>query len=341
MGIERGILGLTAATIGARWVLRAQRRAAYRLDGKVVYITGGSRGLGLELARAYARQGAKLVLVARDEVELAVAGESIAQRGAEVLTVAADVSVAGEAKRAVDAAVERFGHLDVVVNCAGQIRVGPIEATTLDDLHEGLRGNFWGAANTIDAALPGMRARRQGRIVNVSSIGGLVGVPHLSSYVAGKFALTGYSLTLRAELARHGITVVTVCPGLMRTGSARHAMFKGDAAIEYAGFRLPASLPLLSMNAERAAERIVRATREGDARVILTLQAKVAAMLEALWPEGVATVASWGSRLVHYEGGVTPATVGADVPDLVPEVLTTLDDEAAKRNNEGGRVAHA
>ena len=334
MNIGRSILGVAAAAGVARWALRAQRRAAYPLEGKVVYITGGSRGLGLELARAYARHGAHLVLVARDGRELALAEAELAKSGCDVLTLQADVSDAGAAKDAVDAARARFGDLDVVVNCAGQIRVGPFEAMTIDDIHQGLRGNFWGAANTIDAVLPAMRARRRGRIVNISSVAGLVGVPHLSPYVAGKFALTGYSLTLRAELARHGITVVTVCPGLMRTGSPRHAMFKGDAAVEYAAFRVADALPILSMNAARAAERIVRATQEGDARLILTAQAKLAAMLEAVSPDAVAAVSQWATQLLPPVDGVTSAVEGADLPDLAPSGLTTLDDEAADRNNE-------
>jgi NAD(P)-dependent dehydrogenase (short-subunit alcohol dehydrogenase family) len=319
-----------------QWVRRAQRRASYTLDGKVVVITGGSRGLGLELGRQFAKRGAKLVLIARAQEELAHAREELATGGTEVFTYVADVSEADEARAAIASAAERFGRVDVLVNCAGQIEVGPIEAMTLDDLRQGLRGNFWGAANAIDAAVPVMRAQRAGRIVNISSVGGLVGVPHLAPYVTGKFALTGYSLTLRAELARHGIIVTTVCPGLMRTGSPRKATFKGDAPAEYAWFHLSAALPVLSMSSTSAAERIVEATIDGDARLVLTLQAKAAAVLEALWPDAATFAAGVASRLMPQGESPTPGVAGEDLPDRLPSAWTALDRAAASRNNERG-----
>jgi short-subunit dehydrogenase len=129
-----------------------------------------------------------------------------------------------------------------------------------------------------------MRARKRGRIVNVSSIGGLIGVPHLLPYAASKFALTGLSEGLHAELAREGIVVTTVCPGLMRTGSPRHAWFKGDHAAEYRWFAAADSLPLLSMSAERAAARIFDALSAGEAFVILGLPAKLAARVHGIAP---------------------------------------------------------
>jgi NAD(P)-dependent dehydrogenase (short-subunit alcohol dehydrogenase family) len=331
MSLSHAILGASAAA--AAWRLSRAASPSLELAGKAVYITGGSRGLGLELARSFGKRGARLALVARDADELATARAELEGRGYEVVVHAADVSDAEEAKAAVCNAVLRLGHIDVVVNCAGEISVGPFESMTLEDLREGLRGNFWGAANTIDAVLPEMRTRSGGRIVNISSIGGLVGVPHLAPYVTGKFALTGYSLTLRAELAQHGIKVVTVCPGLLRTGSPRNASFKGDAKAEYAWFRLGDSLPLLSMNAAAAAERIVEATTDGRARLILTTQAKLAAFLEAVWPDGATLAAAWANRLLPH-GKSNEVARGRDLPDILPPVVTALDDAAAGRNNE-------
>jgi short-subunit dehydrogenase len=325
-----GVLGMTASSIS-----RAARRGRYPLAGKVVFITGGSRGLGLELARQFATRGSKLVLVARDAAELGRAKKALTSTTAEVLTVAADLSDRDAAKKAMLSAFARFGHVDVLLNCAGQIAVGPVDSMNHDDYASALNANFWTAANCIEAVLPSMKGRGEGRIVNISSIGGLVGVPQLSPYVASKFALTGYSLTLRAELAKNGIKVVTVCPGLMRTGSPPKATFKGKAALEYAGFKLSASLPLLSMNAEAAAKRIVEATQAGETRVILTLQAKVAALLQAIAPSWVGGAAAFANWLIPVSESQAPAVKGESLPNLVPEALTALGDLATARNNEG------
>lgn len=161
----------------------------------------------------------------------------------------------------------------MLVNCAGQIEVGPLDAMSLDDYDGAMRTNFYGALHTAMAVVPSMRARKSGRIVNISSVGGLVAVPHLLPYTASKFALTGLSLGMRAELAQYGIRVVAVCPGLMRTGSPVNVRYKGDAEAEFAWFKVADSLPLLSMNAARAARRIATATQTGEARVILTVAA--------------------------------------------------------------------
>src|SRR5204863_2590958 len=125
---------------------------------------------------------------------------------------------------------------------------------------------------TLDV-MPDMRARREGRIVNISSIGGKVSVPHLLPYSASKFALVGLSEGLRAELAKDGIVVTTVCPGLMRTGSPRNAQFKGQHRAEYAWFTLSDSMPFFSQSAERAARQILSACRHGEAEVVLSLPA--------------------------------------------------------------------
>ena len=128
--------------------------------------------------------------------------------------------------------------------------------------------NFWGMLYPTLALLPEMRARRSGRIVNITSIGGKLGIPHLLPYSASKFAAVGFSQGLRAELAGDGIKVVTVCPGLMRTGSPRNAIFRGQHRSEYAWFSISDALPGLSISAESAARRIVAACRRGDAEVL-------------------------------------------------------------------------
>jgi NAD(P)-dependent dehydrogenase (short-subunit alcohol dehydrogenase family) len=160
---------------------------------------------------------------------------------------------------------------------------------------------FWGMVYATLAVLPGMRARRRGRIVNISSIGGRLSVPHLNPYCAAKFAAAGFSEGLRAELRRHGIVVTTVLPGLMRTGGHVNAEFKGEPREEYRWFALNASLPGISLDAEKAARRIVEAVRRGDADCVVGFPAKLAAAIHGLLP------------------GITADAAGAVADLLLPE----------------------
>ena len=143
---------------------------------------------------------------------------------------------------------------------------------------------FWGAVYPTLEVLPQMRARRAGRIVTITSIGGKVSVPHLLPYSAAKFAVTGFSEGLRAELARSGIAVVTVVPWLMRTGSHLNAEFKGQHRREFGWFSLGATLPGVSISAEKAARQIVGAIERGDAELILGWQASLVARVHGLMP---------------------------------------------------------
>src|SRR5207302_995684 len=147
----------------------------------------------------------------------------------------------------VDEVLDRFGRLHVLINNAGVIQVGPMEEMTLADYEDTMQTHFWAPLFTTLSVLPALRRQGEGRIVNISSIGGKIAVPHLLPYSASKFALTGFSEGLRAELLKDGIYVTTVCPGLMRTGSPRNADFKGQHRAEYAWFSISDSLPFFSM----------------------------------------------------------------------------------------------
>ncbi len=166
----------------------------------------------------------------------------------------------------------------------------------LEDFHRAMDTNFWGALHTILAVLPGMRDHGAGRIVNVASIGGRVSVPHLLPYSASKFALVGLSEGLRAELAAEGIQVSTICPGLMRTGSPRHAWFKGRHHAEYAWFSVADALPLVSMDADRAARQVVDALRHGDGHRTLSLPAKAAERVSGIMPGTTGALLALASR---------------------------------------------
>jgi NAD(P)-dependent dehydrogenase (short-subunit alcohol dehydrogenase family) len=331
----RTCLSAALAYAVTRLAVSVWKESRYPLKQRVVLITGGSRGLGLLLAREYGRRGAKLLLVARDDAELQRAGEELRAVGAEVVALPCDVGDDAQVSSMVEQAVARFGRIDVVVNAAGRIEVGPLRSMTVQDFESAMTTNFWGAFNVINAALPHLAAAEGARIVNISSIGGLLSVPHLLPYSASKFALTGFSLGLRMELAQSGVQVVTVCPGLMRTGSPIHALFKGDQSAEYGWFSVADSLPLLSMSGARAARAIVRASQRGDVLLVLGLPAKLARLAQALLPASVVRASSLLSRLLP-RAQETSALEGGAVPRKPPAWLTLLSDRAAEQNNQLG-----
>lgn len=325
--------------MGARTLLR--QRSLYDLRGKTVLITGGARGLGLVLAREFAAAGAKLVICSRSAEELERAREELAHRGAEVLAVPCDVGDPAQVESLIAATRQRFGEVEVLVNNAGVIQAGPMEVQTLADYEEALRVHFWGPLHTILAVVPEMQRRGEGRIVNISSVGGRISVPHLLPYSASKFALTGLSEGLRAELAKDGIAVTTVCPGLMRTGSARNAIFKGRHRAEYAWFSVGDSLPGSSIGAECAARQIVRACRQGDADLVISLPAEAAVLFHGLFPGLTADLLGVVNRLLPRAEGPDSIgegrAIGKESESPVSRSwLTALSQRAAQANNEMG-----
>ncbi len=163
--------------------------------------------------------------------------------------------------------------------------------------------NFWGMVHATFAVLPSMRDRRGGRIVNVTSIGGEVAVPHLLGYTSAKFAAVGFSTGLAAEEARHGITVTTIVPGLMRTGSFLHALVKGRRDEEASLFSLISSLPLLTIDAGRAARRIVLACERGESFVTIGAPAKALRVFGALAPGATTRILALVARMLPDAGG--------------------------------------
>jgi short-subunit dehydrogenase len=336
---RRGLDWKTLGAIGvaAAWVGRQVTRPRYALRGKVVVLTGGSRGLGLELARVFARRGARLALLARDEEELARARDELRAGGAEVEIFGCDVRFQDQVQRTLREVVERFGRVDVLVNNAGVIQVGPQETMRVSDYQEAMDTHFFGPLFLVQAVLPGMRQRREGRIVNISSVGGKVPTPHLLPYVASKFALVGWSEGLHAEVRQDGIVVTTVCPGLMRTGSPRHVAVKGDHQAEYAGFKVLDSLPYFSMNAGAAARAIVRGCELGKPELILTGRARTGARLHGLAPGLLSELLAVGTRLLPRARSPQDfeRRSGAESESpLTRSFVTGLTRRAEARNNE-------
>jgi NAD(P)-dependent dehydrogenase (short-subunit alcohol dehydrogenase family) len=324
---------LAAAGMGAVMGLRALLREKVSFEGRTVLLTGGSRGLGLVLARQFLSEGARVILCAREEVELARARSELEPLG-EVLALPCDVSDRVQVEALVAQVHERFGVVDVLVNNAGTIQVGPLESMAEEDFQEAMGIHFWAPLYTTMAVLPEMKRRGWGRIVNISSIGGKVSIPHLLPYSASKFALVGLSDGLRAELAQDGILVTTVCPSLMRTGSPPNAFFKGNHEAEYAWFVLGDSLPGMSMNAERAARKIVEACRRGDAEAVIGLPAKMAVLARTLAPNLTAALLAHMNRLLPQDANTDRHRGRDSETPLTRSWVTKLTRQAAQKNNE-------
>jgi NAD(P)-dependent dehydrogenase (short-subunit alcohol dehydrogenase family) len=335
---QRTALAASALTLGAAFIARRRRDArAMDFNGCSVIITGGSRGLGLLMAREFGRQGARITLAARDEAELERAREDLASRGIDAAVVVCDVGNREDAERLITETVARCGRVDVLVNNAGVIKVGPLDHMQRGDFEEAMSVHFWGPLHTILAAIPQMRQQRGGRIVNISSIGGKIGVPHLTPYCASKFALTGLSDSVRGELAKDGIQVTTVCPGMMRTGSPFNAWFKGRHRDEFAWFAVSDSTPIASIDGARAAAQVVDACRHGDAGLVITWPAKLAVIANAVMPEHVAVAMDWANRMLPGptdESGDRPRSGWQSASEMVPSALTRLTERAAAENNE-------
>ena len=331
-------LAACCAALGVALAARAWRRArALDFAEKSVVIFGGSRGLGLVIARQLAEQGARLMLVARDADELDRAERELNGRGATVATEVCDIREPQQVARVIEQTISRYGGLDILINDAGIIEVGPFEYMTLEDFQDAMATHFWGPLHAVLAARPHLRESLTARIVNISSIGGKIAVPHLLPYSASKFALTGLSEGLCAELAREGIRVTTVCPGLMRTGSTYNASFKGEHRREFAWFHVADSLPGLSIDARRAAHQIIEACRRGDPELVITFPARVAVLVNAAFPGFMARAMRLVNALLPSAGG----DAGRDsrsgwqsTSSIAPSMLTGLADRATRENNE-------
>lgn len=334
--IALGVIGAAVAATSA--VIAAQRRRA--MLGKIVVVTGGSRGLGLQIAEVFGQAGAHLVLASRNQDELNEAVGRLHQCGAihnsgTALTVVCDVTKPEDCKHLVEATIERYGRLDVLINCAGVIDVAPFQDQPLEAFEQAMQINFFGALHTIQAVLPHMQQARSGSIVNIGSIGGKIGVPHMLPYVASKFALTGFTEGLRAELSGTGIKVTLVSPGLMRTGSHVNARFGGNAQAEYQWFSLGATLPGASISAAAAARKIFNATADGTAEITITPQAWLAARIVGIAPAFASNAAGLMTRaFLPKPNGNTKAVPGSELKQPTFGPLRQWNEKLQHKGNE-------
>ena len=305
-------------------------------------VAGASRGLGLLIARELGRRGHRVVISARDAETLDRAAEQLRREGSTVTTYVCDVRDAEQVETMIDAVETTDGMIETLVVVAGVIQVGPLESLSRAHFTEAIDIMLWGPVNAGLPMAARMRERGRGRIGVITSIGGLVAVPHLLPYSTAKFGAVGFARGLRAELAGTGVKVTTVAPGLMRTGSHLRAEFVGDQGAEFAWFAPGASLPGVSMSADRAAARIVDGVLAGRAMVVLTPLAQIGMRVNALFPGLTAVALEVMSRLLpRSPGGPTETLQGYAARDRLPATrrrvldgITVLGRRAASRNNE-------
>jgi 3-oxoacyl-[acyl-carrier protein] reductase len=226
------------------------------LHGRVVCITGAGRGLGRALAEAFSAEGASLVLGARTSGEI----DELAARLGNALAVQTDVRVPADLDRLVEAAVAEFGKLDVMVNNAGLAVYGPVEGTTPEAvdamIDTNVKGLIWGS----QAAFRVMKEQKSGLIVNISSIAGKLHLPNEAVYNASKWAVNGFTGTLRLEAAPHHVRVTCVCPGGIDTPFWR--------AMDFYPFP-PGIEPATDfMRPEEVAQSVVELARKSDRYVV-------------------------------------------------------------------------
>lgn len=341
VGFAAAGAGLACAGAVASCAVKQSRKKSNKLQGKVVLITGASRGLGLAMAEEFGRQGARLVLNARDPYELERARKLLLARrivddSDDILIIPGDLREAEQANQLIRDATTKFGRIDILVNNAGVITVGPVENQTVQDFRDAMDTNFFSGLHCTLAVLPQMLARGGGNIVNITSIGGKIAVPHLLPYSASKFASVGFSEGLNAELHSKGIHVTTVCPGLMRTGSHLNALFTGDAAREYRWFSLAAGFPFVSTSARSAARKIVRATIAGKSEIAITPQAIVAGRLGNVCPTATMRAMQVMNHILpRPASGEAVNQRGAEVRSMEIKPALLLAQAAAHRYNQG------
>lgn len=290
--VKAGLLAAGAACLTTK-ILRARRH--YDLRGKVVLITGGSRGLGLAMAREFGKRGARVAIVARHEEELIDAAARLFREGVYVMPWVGNVSDFENMEHIINEVQTAMGPIGVLVNNAAILAVGPEREMTHRDYEQAMRIIFEAPLRLMERVVPEMKLRRGGRVVNIASFGGKVPVPHMAPYAAAKHALVGLSETLRTELVDHNVFVTTVCPGMINDGAEMNVEFRGRTKEEFAWFAAGAE-SMAAVSVEELARRIVDACVNGDGAVIYPFSTRLMATGHALMPNLSLEVLTLGER---------------------------------------------
>jgi NAD(P)-dependent dehydrogenase (short-subunit alcohol dehydrogenase family) len=331
---------LASAATGALILLNEKRaeRNERSIAGAVVVITGGSRGLGLALAREFAAEGCRIAICARDEKELDEAREDLRKHSAKAFTFVCDVAEKEQVETFAREVTNHFGRIDIWVNNAAIIQVAPLEDVKLEEFEKAMAVNFWGKVHGSMAAVPQMIERRSGHIVNINSVGGMISLPHMAAYSASKFAGQSYSESLSVELAPKGVQVTTVSPGPLRTGSFTATEYSGDAKEEMEWFGAQASFPLPAplgpLAADKAASLIVRAVKRGTKHLVIPpIPFDVLARLHGLLPEVSLAVRTWIN-------GHLPAPTGSNETqngeEIWPQINSSVVEKPIKESTHQG-----
>lgn len=287
-------------TAGAAGLFLAARHRGFDYLGSRVYITGGSRGLGLSLAWNALQRGAQVTLVARDEDELRRAQDILLGDfpEARIFIDTCDVTDPEQLRQSISAAIGNMGGIDLLINNAGSILVGPFRSMTREDFEAQLKLHVLAVVEATQLVLPHFRARGQGRILNICSLGGKAAIPHMLPYDTSKFALAGFSQGVGAELAMDNIFVTTAYPAVMRTGSPIQAVFKGDHEREFEWFAALDNMPLLSLSADKAAKKMLDAVVDGRSELVLSVPGKARNLFAALFPETMHALMGFATTLL-------------------------------------------
>lgn len=333
--VSKGIIAAAALAGAAGLALRRLGREPF--EGRVALVTGASRGLGFLIARELLSNGARVAICARSGRELARAERELRKISPDVLSVEADITRGPDQERLLALVENRFGPVDILVNNAGIMRVLPFEDSKREDFERSMDVMFWAPYQLVRRVLPSMRARGDGRIVNITSIGGLVSVPHLLPYSCAKFAFLGFSEGLQAELSRSGVSVTTVIPGTMRTGSHMNAQFGGDPSREFAWFAASATLPLMSVDATAAARKVVAAAKRRQRVCFIGIPARVAALVRGAFPGLTAMTLAASATSLPEPTGRRSFVPGKRIDPWMPSsfrTATRLGRRAAEQNLE-------
>jgi short-subunit dehydrogenase len=259
-------------------------------------------------------------------------------RGIEAASFPCDITVEDQLDRLLARVIAHFGTLDILVNDAGLIKVSPLEDLQLRDFEEAMNLMFWAPVNLTLKALSHFQNQGSGSIVNIASLGGRVAIPHLLPYCCAKFALVGFSTGLSSELDSDRIHVLTVTPGLMRTGSYLHASFKGQREKEFSWFSVLGNIPGLTVPAAEAATSIRQALQRGDRVCTISLPAKLLIHSEALLPEATRSVMQMvNSYLLPVSSGAKSSVSGKNLNERFGplfQALTSLGRTAARSFNQ-------
>lgn len=323
---KSNLLGLLSATafMGGRILRRVTQE---KLENKVIVITGGTSGLGFALMQELLKEKAKVSLCARKEEDL----QKLKQNYPEAFTMKCDVGNKAEVFDYIQKTIQYFGRIDIVINNAGIIMVGPMEGLKREEYEKAMDVMYWGIVNTTLAVVPHMKQNGKGQIVNITSVGGKVSIPHLLPYSAAKFAAVGFSEGITPELRNSNIFVTTIVPGLMRTGSYKNALFQKGNRKSYKLFSAISSAPFLTVSAEKAARRVILAMKQKRAVKVIGFQARALIELHHFFPNTLLKAFFLTTRALPSREGVKGFERGEKIRERSPDAEVPVIKKMGKK----------